>query len=145
MVVAVTKATFCAVFLRILAMFYASRIIAAWVLRTMLLAIVLFAAASRHCAAMLCAMLFGAMMFMTGMFCAMLGRTARMLCAMFTMLAHAGAMFSASRIIAVRMSCAMLFAIVLAKRFMLAMADAGFALFTFSRFAMLHAIVFYRI
>ena len=107
--------------------------------------IVLFAAASFHCATVFIAMLFGALMRMTGMMGAMIFSTASMVLAMCAMLGCTGAMFCANRIVAVRMICAMRFAIVLADGFLFAMSDASFALFAFGFFAMLHTIVFYRL
>lgn len=131
-----------AVLLRILAVFYASRIIAGRVLSAVLLAVVLvFAAAGIHRAAMVGAMLFGTMMGVVGMLAAFFAGTGRMVLAMGAMFGRIRAMFGANRIVAVRLAGAMLLAIVLADGFVFAMFDAGLALFTLGFFAVFYAIV----
>lgn len=140
--VAMACAALFAVLLRILAMFYASRIIAGRVLRAMLLAIVLgFAAAGIHRAAMLVAMLLGAMMGVVAMMAAFFGGTARMVLAMGAMLGRIRAVFGANRIVAIRLLGAMLLAIVLADGLVFAMFDTRLAFFTLGFFAMFYTVV----
>lgn len=140
--VAMAGGALCAVLLRILAVFYASRIIAGRVLSAVLLAIVLgFAAASIHRAAVVGAMLFGAMMSMMGMFAAFFAGTSRVVLAMGAMLGRIRAMFGANRVVAIRLAGAMLLAIVLADGLVFAMRDAGLTFFALGFFAMFYAIM----
>lgn len=131
-----------AMLLRILAVFYASRVIAGRVLSAVLLAVVLiFTAAGIHRSAMVGAMLFGAMMSVVGMFAAFFAGTSRVVLAMGAMLGRIRAMFGANRIVAVRLTGAMLLAIVLADGLVFAMLDAGLAFFALGFFAVFYAIV----
>ena len=141
-----TSATLFAVFLWVLAVFQARGIVAAGVLGTMLLAIVLlFTAASIHSATVFLAMLLGASMRMIGMFAALIARAAGMVRAMGTMIGCIRAMFRANRIVAVWMVGTVGFTVVLTDRFMLAMSDASLAFFAFGFFAMLNAIMLDRV
>jgi hypothetical protein len=65
--IAVACAALFSVFLRILAMFQASGIFAAWMFSTVLFAVVLFTAASIHRAAVFGAMIFRALVRIAGM------------------------------------------------------------------------------
>lgn len=140
------SATLFAVFLWVLAVFQASGIVAAGVLGTMLLAIVLgFTTASIHSTTVFLAMLLGASMRMIGMFTALIARATGMLCAMSAMIGCIRAVFGANRIVAIWMVCAVGFTVVLTDRFMLAMSDASLAFFSFGFFAMLNAIMLDRV
>lgn len=140
--IAMAGAALFAVLLRILAIFYASRIIAGRVLRAMLLAIVLgFAAAGIHRAAMLVAMVLGTMMRVVAMMAAFFGGTTRMVLAMGAMLSRIRAVFGANRIVAIRLLGAMLLTIVLADGLVFAMFDTRLAFFTLGFFAMFYTVV----